>query len=94
MKLCGTCKHFGNPNQKDEMFRTCNAVIHDERSHHCDVYSVGLDVNAADWVDEEDKAEIRAIRAHKAVVVDGSGYHAALKVQSDFGCVLHEDKGQ
>jgi hypothetical protein len=49
-----------------------------------------------DWGSEDLKAE--ALGAHaaaqasnvKALVKDGSGYYAALKVREDFGCVLFQ----
>jgi hypothetical protein len=59
-------------------------VIHDERSF------AGAD--PGDYPDEM-RDEILAIRKqHSAVVVDGSGYYAALKCREDFGCRLWQAK--
>lgn len=89
MKTCGTCKHWGNEKDASETFRKCTAVIHDVHGRTTDT---GFNLDEADWLDEEEKEEIRSFRRHHlAVVVDGSGYMAALRVQSDFGCKLHED---
>ena len=85
MKTCGTCKHWGRSKDAGEVFRPCQAVIHDEWSQS----GTGVDLDA-DWLDDEERAEIIAFRKLKAVVVDGSGYLAALRTQEDFGCVLHE----
>jgi hypothetical protein len=43
--------------------------------------------------DTEEKANEQQQFTDKAVVVDGSGYFAALKCRSDFGCVYHEPFG-
>lgn len=44
-----------------------------------------------DW-DDREKEEQRLIIEAKAIAVDGSGYYAAVRCVSDFGCVLHELK--
>ncbi len=86
MSACGGCKYWGDKKDTGEEFRKCVAVIHDERSYaNTDIYD---DPDDEEWIDEEIRAEIKAVRAHRAVVVDGSGYYAALKCKADFGCVL------
>ena len=85
-QACGTCRHWGDEGSV-ERFRTCEAVIHDVDGKHA---SLALD---SGWeLDAAELAEIEAMRKHLAVVVDGSGYHAALKCREDFGCRLWQDK--
>jgi hypothetical protein len=86
MKTCGTCKHWENG---PEDYRECLAVIHDRQGMTTDDNDA---FESYDWLDEEERAEIRAIRKYAAVVVDGSGYFAALKCRADFGCTLHQEK--
>ena len=75
--LCGNCKHWGNKEEEkeNEMFRTCQAVIHDNNG-----FTEGF------------RTDLKFRKAHKAVVLDGSGYFAALRTRDDFGCVLWEGK--
>jgi hypothetical protein len=98
VNTCGSCAHWGDKNKPDEdpMFRACQAVVHDKE------WATGKDghQNQAEEDDfdfERDvaadiKAEIKAVRKHLAVVQDGSGFYAALKVREDFGCVLWKAK--
>ena len=91
MKTCGTCAYWGVGNtqrdrEEDTIYRPCGAVVHDEHSYARPRY---------DGPHEDDELygrpaeeEIAAIRKHLAVVQDGSGFYAALKVREDFGCVL------
>ena len=79
MGTCGTCKFWGDEDDAGKTFRPCMIVVFDEERFNRLEGSVAVNFGA----------EIRAIRMHKAVVEDGSGYHAALKTQTDFGCVLH-----
>lgn len=89
MNTCGTCRHWGSGKKNygavsvDDMFKPCGAVIHTDDDNL-------LFVTESDnsKLSEETQAEIAAVRARKAVVVDGSNYYAALKVREDFGCVL------
>lgn len=81
MNRCGDCKFWGRKGE-DGKFRSCTGVIHDESSIH--------DEEVGDWMDEEYKESVIRINALPAVVVDGSGYFAALKTKEDFGCVLFE----
>lgn len=91
MGTCETCVHWGAPDERERGFevRTCKAVEHDERG------SNAYDPADWDWMKEDDPegyAEIFRFSEALAVVVDGSGYHAALKCRATFGCVLHTDK--
>jgi hypothetical protein len=92
---CGTCKHWGAGHDEHEedgasikrsdVFKPCGAVI------QADKWSIKYDENNKYMSAEQHakaKEEIAAIRARKAVVVDGSDYFAALKTCEDFGCVL------
>lgn len=88
MNTCGTFRYWGAPTEghdprpSEKDFRPCRAVIHDQENMSDD--------DALDYcIDDERKAELSAIRAAtKAVVIDGSGYFAALKTQDSFGCTL------
>ena len=88
MERCETCAHWGAPDEreKDCPVRRCMVVPHDPNGV--------VDYNPDDWEwmkesDPEGYAE--ATRQHEAiaVVVDGSGYRAALRTRAAFGCVLH-----
>jgi hypothetical protein len=86
-KTCGTCRHWGirvgSDIETDVDYRTCRAVKHVDRSL--------LGDPDPEWDEEDDIAEKKKLREeHRAVVVDGSDYYAALKPKQDFGCVLHE----
>lgn len=84
---CGSCRFWGTPEdaQAGERFRQCQAVIHDDVGYH------DASLDAGDYGFDNDDARRREFRDdHKAVVVDGSGYHAALMIREDFGCVLWE----
>lgn len=87
-KTCGSCRHWGRPENDSGVFRSCTAVIHDKKS----VTEQDDEFESWPWLDEEEKAEIRAVRRHLAVVRDGSGYAAALKCRADFGCRLWREK--
>lgn len=80
---CETCQFWGNDGDTEE-YRKCSAVVHDQREIHMRSY----------YPEEYHKAEERRkfVAAHLAVVVDGSGYWAALLPRREFGCVLHKEK--
>lgn len=84
-KTCGNCMFWGKPGET-EMFRQCNGVIHDERSYHNE--------EIGDWMDDDEKESFRHINSLSAVVVDGSGYFAALKTKEDFGCTLFREASE
>lgn len=84
---CGTCRHWGTPRDNGTEtwgLRPCVAVI--------PKYDVAVlkDENGNDLWDEN--YEPVPVNTPKAMVVDGSGYFAALKTAEDFGCVLWEAK--
>lgn len=89
MKLCGTCKYWGNRDDEGLSHRACRAVIHD-RDCETDPLA-GEPIEERDWLTDEQKAALIAIRDRPAVVLDGSGYFAALKTRESFGCILHEE---
>lgn len=101
-KTCGTCKFWGEgvaqgDDPPDCDYRPCGAVIHDKRGHaraEKDDVETYLEDYCPEHEYAETRAEIAAIRKHKAIVHDGSGYYAALKTKDDFGCVLHQPKEQ
>ena len=79
MNTCGTCKFWGDaPDRcdprgpKGEEFRPCKRIKMQE-----------IDMEA------ESDAEWHGVISNpcSAVAVDGSGYYAAIKCRSDFGCV-------
>jgi hypothetical protein len=85
MKLCGTCKFWGNDEDATEQFRWCRAVVHDQENY--------ADPDDDEWCGADELAEKIAFRkTHKAIVLDGSGFKAALRCREDFGCVLHKEK--
>ena len=107
-KTCGTCAHWGvgsTPNDQEEqtIYRPCGAVIHDRNYRVKPEFDEPLSNENDNWVEvpgddlpdsykRKAETEIAAIRKHKAVVQDGSGFYAALKVREDFGCVLWRKK--
>jgi hypothetical protein len=98
-KTCGTCKHWGvgdtqRDREEDTVYRPCGAVVHDESNRARPAYDDPETDEDGDPYDPKIKVEIAAIRKHLAVVHDGSGFYAALKVRQDFGCVLHTGKGR
>ncbi len=93
METCESCAFWGDAKdaQNKETFRQCNAMFHD----------VGSNCGGDGRRPEPDpirfpelNAEWHEARSHKAVVQDGSGYFAALKCRSDFGCVLHNPRSE
>jgi hypothetical protein len=87
---CGNCKFWGSSCDGNETYRQCLAVIHDKRSFTSSLFD--WDAENPDHDDIETTDGIRDARSKKAVVKDGSGYFAALRCRSDFGCVLFERK--
>lgn len=91
---CGSCVFWGSDLDEDQAFRECKAVKHDCRGHTT-CYQDGDDPTYIDsteeWIVEFAESEDKTRRS-LAVVVDGSGYFAALKCRSDFGCVMFSPK--
>lgn len=83
MNHCGTCKYFG-----PEIITTGH--LHDDDNdkptgyHACEFIKHG-NGSAHDY----DEPPLGSVLAY---VEDGSGYHAALIVTTDFGCVTWEAK--
>lgn len=82
MSTCGSCKYWTVPAESDE-----------SRAPENDDY---------DWVESEfgtcgavkfQGRETQSDDRSLAGVTDGSGYRAALRCRSAFGCVLFEPKG-
>ena len=77
MNTCGTCKHRGEPIMT-------NAWDSDDLEEYPTTYFL------CDRIKHDDGWKYLA--GQWAVVTDGSGYKAALCVESDFGCNLWEGK--
>lgn len=91
LQLCGTCRHWGEPQDWSfiaalQSLRPCGAVKHDAKLPR------KKDADGLDAEDPETFGPILDCPTPKAVVVDGSGYFAALKTAEDFGCPLWEAK--
>lgn len=94
---CGDCRYWGDPLESGA-FRSCGAIVHDRRNRTdtnewSDAETLLQDFDRADPHEVEEVAKIKAMREHKAVIWDRSGYFAALKCREDFGCVLFQAKG-
>ena len=74
---CGKCKHWGSPEETHEEYRSCRAIAHDEGSF-----------TSGNIAHEDIPATTEYRAAHSAVVVDGSGFFAALRSRADFACIL------
>lgn len=80
--LCATCKWwgFGHKDCGDDFpwseLRPCGLIVH-----------------RLGYQEYDDKGEVipPVMPEARAYVVDGSGYYAALKTASDFGCIKHEE---
>jgi hypothetical protein len=76
-KVCGLCKHFGAP-YKPSIYDSEGEEVDAPTYHSCDLLPHLNESSSKNWL------------TYKlwplAGVTDGSGYHAALKVQHDFGC--------
>lgn len=105
---CGNCRHWGKPDEDVFEFRTCTAVVHDSQRGPRGSRVRGI-TSQYRFADEEfdaetgglhpdELAELEFVRRwrdeHKAAVMDGSGYFAALRTREDFGCVLWDQKDQ
>lgn len=86
---CATCRHwqFAAPDwQFDELvIGECKAIrmrehIEEDAARH---------LPDGRWDDAAEPLIAAALRAERALVVDASGYHAALRTTADFGCVRH-----
>jgi hypothetical protein len=89
---CATCRFwlFETPDWQfdDIIFGECKAVKMRETLEKDALEGTDFDR----WDDEAEPIIKAAFRAAKAIAVDGSGYYAALRTASDFGCVLFQAK--
>ena len=95
---CGTCKHWRH--EEGSAYGVCNAVKHgnmhiaeseiDEARKKVADPSYDSWCGLCDTLEEALELLEKANAQGPAHVVDGSGYHAALKCEDSFGCVLHE----
>lgn len=90
---CETCLHwrFDEPDAEfdDLRFGTCKAIRQRETIQD-EAFKGQKDVDR--WTDEGEAIIHAAMKAAKAIAVDGSGYYAAVRTAPDFGCVLHSPK--
>ena len=80
---CGTCRHWGKPDEAGHEYRSCQAVVHD---YDC--------LTTTNYLGESEDTirELREFRRrHPAVVQDGSGYFAVLMSRTDFACSLFQE---
>jgi hypothetical protein len=80
---CSTCRFFGGPASIDAGCGEGDDYYERESGHHACVRIIHG--NASGGVDV-------SLLNEKAVVTDGSGYAAKLRVLPTFGCALHEVK--
>jgi hypothetical protein len=81
---CNTCRFFGRPNGLDWWDEATDT--YGETKHHNCVRIIHGN-GGGSWTRQKTAVE-------PAVVTDGSGYAASLRVLPTFGCSLHESKGQ
>lgn len=82
-RTCGTCKHKGENlvvrgedlQDKPTRFFLCELIKHND--------SAGAGMHGSFFSEDRSHEESQG---KGAFVVDGSGYHAALCVEEDFGC--------
>ena len=77
MNTCGTCKYF-NPKHDNDLYIPRTYALCERIEQ----------VDSDGWKDDDERQSYQ----FKAVVVDGSGYFAALCVKDDFGCTEWEEK--
>lgn len=75
-KICGTCRHWKEPDGNDRFPCGWNSSIYGR----CNRLGMNFD-------GEQERGDI-------AGVEDGSGYHAAVRCKTDFGCKLWESKDE
>lgn len=83
MNRCETCRHRGDdPLETGYWDEEKDEYVERHTYYECKRVAHGN----ADYGKENHKP------GEKALAVDGSGYHAKLVVENDFGCVLWEPK--
>lgn len=82
-RRCETCQHWGDGDSDDTgAFRRCLAVIH-----------AALGTEDGDCIEDDATGGLaESVLEHPALVIDGSGYFAALKTQASFSCALWEQR--
>lgn len=85
MKTCATCRFFGTHMPLDYYEDDDVPGGDHESGHHACARIIHGNDCASNWTSAARAAE-------PAVVTDGSGYAARLRVLPTFGCVLHEKK--
>ena len=83
-KLCGTCKFFGTQDGLSNDYSDGDNEDLDAKTEHHNCARI-IHGNT-------DQLPFEKKQVEPAVVVDGSGYSARLKVLPTFGCTLHEEK--
>lgn len=73
---CGSCKYFGKEMTRDDF--------------EVDEYDIPSGFHKCERI-KHDKNHTLSLK-EKAVLIDGSGYFAAIRVKEDFGCQLWESK--
>lgn len=82
MNKCETCKHRGDEPVEYEHYNPESDDFEERKTYYeCQRVSHGNASSSNSYAP-----------GLKAIAVDGSGYHAALCVELDFGCVLWEPK--
>ncbi len=92
MGRCDTCKHWepgDDWTEKAAGMRVCGAIQMREEVERSAHKGFSDDDRWGEGWDVAEAREHAALRAAKAVAVDGSSYHAAVMTTADFGCVLH-----
>ena len=80
-KICKNCRYFGEEVTKREYDEEFNSFLVKTGFHACE--------RIKHYENAHCEQGYNQAQAH---VVDGSGYFAALRVPSDFGCVMFEKK--
>lgn len=92
MNTCGTCRYWGDDDDKGHRFRKCLGVYScQEFSGPGDAERVQRKIDNPDHIDWHN-TELTQVVKERAYTIDGSGYYNALKCREDFGCVLHQEK--
>ena len=83
---CGDCKHWGK-------YDPIHEVPDDNDWDNVNKFDL-RQCGAVPHVDRSLDPPNDTVEGKRAIVLDGSGFYAALKTADDFGCVLFEPKGE
>lgn len=86
MNNCKTCKHWTQ--SKDDYYHTA-----DNKTGRCAKVNL-IDSDAFDENEETYEMEFVCKTGALAFTSDSDGYAACLYTRADFGCVMHEQKGE